>query len=268
MNEKETTGPSAWMHLVEGDIPPWVMRFVKLTGKAINTYAMIRDGDTVLLSVSGGKDALALALALSIRKTWLPISYTLKALMIDWVEHPLPPDAIERIRHYFDVLDIDLTIVSEQQYSEGFKGEFNCYLCSRNRKRILFDYAGQPSMNLIATAHHLDDLVETSLINLTTRGNFSTMQPVQEFFQGKLHLIRPMIEVHEQTIKRLAETYGLPALKPVCPYDQTNIRSRFKPIVKELAHLDRDVREHIYGAHHFTYSVPREIPVATDIELL
>ena len=68
--------------LIDGDIPPWVMRFIKHTGKAINTYSMIREHDTVLLSASGGKDSLALALALSIRRTWLPIKYELKALMI------------------------------------------------------------------------------------------------------------------------------------------------------------------------------------------
>jgi len=72
--------------------------------------------------------------------------------MIDWVEHPLPPDAIVQIKQYFSELDIELTIVCEQLDSDSFKGEFNCYLCSRNRKRILFDYAGQHSINLIARA--------------------------------------------------------------------------------------------------------------------
>ncbi|HNZ95441.1 MAG TPA: adenine nucleotide alpha hydrolase, partial [Sphaerochaeta sp.] len=65
--------------LLEGDLPPWVMRLVKATGRAINRYSMIRDGDTILLGTSGGKDSLALALALSLRKKWLPIDYTLKA---------------------------------------------------------------------------------------------------------------------------------------------------------------------------------------------
>ena len=40
--------------LLEGNIPPWVMRFIKHTGKAINTYSMIREHDTVLLSVPKG----------------------------------------------------------------------------------------------------------------------------------------------------------------------------------------------------------------------
>lgn len=247
----------SWRTLLAGDIPPWVMRFIKLTGKAINTHKMIQDRDNVLLSVSGGKDSLALALALSIRLKWLPITYGLQAVMINWIEHPISETAKEALRTYFDALGIPLTILDELQYPQSFKGEFNCYLCSRNRRRILFNYASAHDCRLIAMGHHLDDLVETTLLNLTSRASFTTMLPVQEFFKGKLHIIRPMIEVHEQTTRRLSEVFDLPTVKPVCPHDQTNIRSRLKPIIKDLVRLDRDAREHIYNAHGFSYRIPR-----------
>ena len=237
--------------LLEGNIPPWVMRFIKHTGKAINTYSMIREHDTVLLSASGGKDSLALALALSIRRKWLPINYELKALMINWIEHPIPEEYRSLLTTFFTDLGYDFKIVDEHQFPESFKGEFNCYLCSRNRRRILFTRCEEEGMNLVAMGHHLDDLVETSLMNLCLRGRFSTMQPVQPFFDGKINVIRPMIEIHESVTRRLAEVYDLPVVKPVCPYDQTNIRSRIKPIVKELSHLDKLSREHIYKAHHY-----------------
>ena len=54
----------SWRTLVEGQTPAAATRFIQKTGKGINTYSMMRDGDTSLLSVSGGKDSLALALAL------------------------------------------------------------------------------------------------------------------------------------------------------------------------------------------------------------
>lgn len=245
-----------WKELLSGDIPPWVMRFVKHTGKAINRHDMIRDGDSVLLSVSGGKDSLALALALSMRLKWLPISYTLQAVMINWIEHPIGEQARINLIEYFQALQIPLTILDEHQFPESFNGEFNCYLCSRNRRRVLFTYADAHECSLVAMGHHLDDLVETTLLNLTSRARFSSMLPVQEFFGGKLHIIRPMIEIHEHTTRRLAEIYQLPAVKPVCPYDQTNIRSRLKPLVHQLVQIDRDAREHIYKAHEFSYRRP------------
>ncbi|MGN0907515.1 MAG: ATP-binding protein [Bullifex sp.] len=251
----ENSEKLSYKDLVAGDIPPWVMRFVKASGKAINRYNMIKEGDEVLLAVSGGKDSLALALALSLRLRWLPVKYKLRALMINWIEHPIDDEHKTLLREYFKTLGIEFEIMDENQFPTSFKGEFNCYLCSRNRRRILFEYADRNDVKLIAMGHHLDDLVETTMMNLCFRANFATMLPVQEFFDGKLHIIRPLIEVHESVTGRLAEVYDLPVIKPVCPYDQTNIRARLKPIISELSHIDRLTREHIYNAHHFDLSL-------------
>ena len=87
----------------------------------------------------------------------------------------------------------------------------------------------------------------------TVEGNQPRVRPfgtVNEF-EGKLYIIRPMIEIHESVTRRLSQVYGLPTVKPVCPYDQTNIRAELKPIVKSLCHMDSLTREHIYKAHHF-----------------
>lgn len=247
---------TSYLDLVNGDIPPWVMRFIKNTGKAINRYNMIQKDDEVLLAVSGGKDSLALALALSLRRKWMPVSYSLKGLMINWEEHPIPIEYRKKLADYFDSLDIPFSIIDEKQYPDSFKGDFNCYLCARNRRRILFEYAKENNVKLIAMGHHLDDLVETTMMNLCFRASFSTMLPVQEFFDGQLHIIRPMIEIHENTTRRLSEVYDLPTVKPVCPYDQTNIRAKVKPIIKELSHIDKLTREHIYNAHTFDCALP------------
>lgn len=248
----------SYRDLIKGDIPPWVMRFIKGVGKTINTYNMIQADDRVLLAVSGGKDSLALALALSLRRKWLPVDYRIDALMINWIEHPIPEEYRERLYGYFEDLGIGFTMLDEKQYPESFNGEFNCYLCARNRRRILFQYADQNDCRLIAMGHHLDDLVETTLMNLSFRGEFSTMLPVQEFFDGKMHIIRPLIEVHENTTLRLGNIYDLPVVKPVCPFDQTNIRSRIKPIVSSLCHVDKLAREHIYKAHSFDCALDRK----------
>lgn len=248
----------SYKELIDGNLPPWVRRFIKGVGRTINSYNMIQEGDKVLIAASGGKDSLALALALSLRRKWMPVSYDIEALMIDWIEHPIPAEYRDKLQTFFNDLDINFKIFDEQQYPESFKGEFNCYLCSRNRRRILFEYADKNDIKLIAMGHHLDDLVETSLINLCFRGKFNTMLPVQQFFDGKMHIIRPMIEQKENITRRLSELYDLPTVKPVCPYDQTNIRSKVKPIVSALAHIDKLSREHIYSAHDFDYKLEKK----------
>ena len=235
--------------LLSGEIPPWVMRFLKTTGKAVSEYGMFGDGDDVLVAVSGGKDSLALALALSLRQRWLPIHYRLHGLLIDWQEHPVGEEHKALLRSFFEDLGIDLSIVTEVQHHEGFKGEFNCYLCARNRRRILFQFLDSHGWHLVAEGHHLDDLVETTMMNLFVRGRFEKMSPVQDFFDGKLKVVRPIIEVHEKVTRRLADTYNIPCIKAVCPFDQTNIRSELKPVLGELTRMDRLVREHVYAAH-------------------
>ena len=238
----------SYKKLIEGEIPPWVRRFIKQTGKGINDFNMIEESDQILISASGGKDSLALSLALSLRRKWLPINYRLKAVMINWNEHPVEERMLDKLKEYYNDLDIDFTVFNEMQFPSSFKGEFNCYLCARNRRRILFSYADRMGIKKIAMGHHLDDLVETVLMNLCFRANFAPMQAVQEFFDGKLYVIRPMIQVHESAIRRLAECYDLPVVKPVCPYDQSNVRARLKPIVSSLSHLDKLTREHIYSS--------------------
>ena len=242
---------------INGDIPPYLMRFIKGVGKTINTYDMVRDKETILLGISGGKDSLLLSLALAIRRKWLPISYTLKAVLINWIEHPLSKTQKEKLHEYFDALSINFSIVDEMMFSEGFKGEFNCYLCSRNRRRILFNMARNENIKLIALGHHLDDLVQTTIMNMAFRGTFDTMHPVQDFFNGKIDIIRPLIETHESTIKLISERLELPVVKAVCPFDKQNIRSKINPIVQELSHIDRYAREHIYASHKFNLKVER-----------
>ena len=238
--------------LMEGKIPPWIRRFVKQTGRGINHHSMIRENDSVLISVSGGKDSLALSLALALRKRWLPIDYQLKALHIDWAEYPLPDERMAELKEFFRVLNIPFETTRAHMFSTSFQGEFNCYLCSRNRRRILFEYARDHDIRIIAMGHHLDDIVETTLINLCFRARFESMQPVQEFFKGKLHVIRPMCEVRESRIEKLAREVRMPVAKAPCPYDKTNIRSQIKPVVSQLSALDRYTREHIYDALNYT----------------
>lgn len=232
-----------------GRIPSWCRRIVKQAGRGINRFSMIEGGDRLLIGISGGKDSLALAFCLSLRRIWLPVSYTLRAAVIDWNEYPIPEEVRRQLAAFFDLLDIKYEFISANMFSSGFEGRFDCYLCSRNRKRILFEKAAEYGITKIALGHHLNDLVETTLINLCLRGNFSTMMPVQRFFGGEMAIIRPLCEVYEKDIVKLTDRLRLPVYETECPYKNTNIRSNIKPVLAQLKKLDKRVMEHIYRAH-------------------
>lgn len=252
---------ASYKDLLTSNIPNSVQRVVKLVGKGINKYSMIKDKDEIILGVSGGKDSLVLALSLAIRRRWLPIDYKIRPVLINWTDFPIEEENQQKLREFFDLLGFGLTIIDEPQRNPGFCGDFNCYLCSRNRRRILFDYAREQNIQKIALGHHLDDIIETSFMNLCFRGNFSTMLPVQNFFNGAIKVIRPMNLVPEAKIITLCSRYDIPVVKPVCPLDHENIRSQLKPIIRDLARMDKHLKEHIYNAHNLEEAVKNQIEI-------
>ncbi len=222
--------------------------FAKHVGRGINRFNMIEEGDRILIAVSGGKDSLALAAALAERRKWVPIKYSLSAMQIEWREFPLKDGERRAIDRYFESLRIPLYRVKAKIFPDSYEKEFNCYICSRNRKRIIFSEAEKFGIKKIALGHHMDDIVETTLINLLFRGEFSTMMPVQEFFGGRMKIIRPMCEVKEGEIDRIATILKLPVVPVRCPKMGINERNFIRSIIREIERKNKRVKENIYQA--------------------
>ena len=237
--------------MIISELPPKqakkLLTFSKKVGRGINRFAMIKNGDKLLLGISGGKDSLCLSLALALRSFRVPITYTLTAVFIEWKEHPLTKQQKKELLAFFEQLHIPLQIVRARMYPPSFKGAFDCYLCSRNKKRILFNEAARQGIHKVVLGHHLDDVIETTLMNIFFRGEFSTMMPVQTFFKGTLQLIRPLCEVTEKEIERIARMITLPVISIDCPNKHSNQRLIMKEIIKKLSRINKRVRENIYN---------------------
>jgi tRNA 2-thiocytidine biosynthesis protein TtcA len=225
-----------------------VDRFARHAGRGIHRFHMIVPGDRVLIGVSGGKDSLALSLALAERKKWVPIDYELFAMQIDWREYPLDEEEKQGIDRFYAGIGIPLRRVAASICPPTFKKKFSCYTCSRNRKRLLFNEAARIGATRIALGHHLDDIAHTTLMNLFFRGEFSTMMPVQQFFGGKLSIIRPLCEVREAEVARFASRVPLPIVHPHCPNAETNQRSLMRDILRQASRVDRHAATNVYGA--------------------
>ncbi len=223
-------------------------RFAHHVGRGINRFSMIGPGDRVLIAVSGGKDSLALSLALAARKRWVPIDYELTALQVEWREYPLQQEEKDLIDAFYDRLGIPLRRVQASIAPATFKKPFSCYTCSRNRKRILFDAAAEAGAARIAMGHHMDDIARTTLMNLFFRGEFSTMMPVQSFFGGKLTIIRPLCEVREAEVAKVATRLDLPSVPSRCPNADRNQRMLMKEILRQASRVDRHAVTNLYGA--------------------
>lgn len=253
MSEPHLSAPgnlqSFWHELVSSHPSPRFMRFLKKLGEGVNEHQMVRDDDDVILSISGGKDSLVLALGLRMRLRFLPIRYRLHPVLINWREHPHDDPALRSLHDFFAALETPLTVIDADMRPESFGGRFDCYRCGRNRRRILFELVRERSLRapaLIATGHHLDDIVQTTLMNMVMRGSFSTMRPVQPFFDDAVRVIRPLCRVRERMIEDISIAAHLPVSTIDCPFRDRNIRSRLRPVISDLERLNPGVRENIY----------------------
>ena len=139
-------------------------------------------------------------------------------MQVEWREYPMTRRGKGRHRRIStNDLGIPLRRIQAQIAPPSFRKKFSCYTCSRNRKRILFNEAERVGARTIALGHHMDDIARTTLMNLFFHGEISTMMPVQKFFGGTIAIIRPLCEVRENEVARLAARLHLPTAPEPMP---------------------------------------------------
>jgi tRNA 2-thiocytidine biosynthesis protein TtcA len=217
--------------------------------KAVMDYKMIEEDDRVLIGVSGGKDSLALLDLLDSPMIFVP-KFSFIAVNIDMGFDPSYQayDALEkylRDNHYRYVME--KTDIGPLSHSD-FNKKNPCFLCSRLRRKRIFEIAEKEGCNKIAFAHHRDDIIETLLINMFYGREISTMMPNQKIFGGKLHIIRPLSYLKEDVVKKYSKERGFPVLKNDCPSSETSKRIYIKKLMNELERDHKEVRDNIYKA--------------------
>jgi tRNA 2-thiocytidine biosynthesis protein TtcA len=199
---------------------------------AINDYALIEEGDRILAAVSGGKDSLTMLNFLCENQKRSHLKYNVVAIHIKTDFHCGACVHREILTEIFDKLKVKYAFKDIKVLDS--KGKTNCFWCSWNRRKILFQTAKEMSCNKIAFGHHKDDIVETTLLNLFYNGEISGMKARQELFKGEIIIIRPLSYVSEDLIKRVAKERGFPEQLCQCPFGATSKRKLVKNILKQL----------------------------------
>ena len=222
----------------------------RLMGKAIHQRNMIRDGDHILVAVSGGKDSLSLLWLLRERLKRVPIDYRITAVHVD---PGFGAGSAEALEEYFETNGFAYRIVKSdiglRAHREDNR-ENPCFLCSRLRRKIIFELAGELQCPRIAMGHHKDDVIETFFLNVLFGASLSTMVPVQDFFDGRIALIRPFFMVEERLISRYAHLMGLPEIELGCPTDGSSKREEIRKMLAPFYRNNRKVKGNIFHALH------------------
>ena len=213
-------------------------------GKAIMDYAMLQDGDRVAVAVSGGKDSISLLHVLRHRQRKIPIKFEFTAVHIDFDFTDFNP---RRLVDYLEKEKFPYLI----EKVESFKGErwedIDCFWWSRNRRKALFELANKQGFTKIAFGHHMDDIVETILLNQFYRGEIGAMKPKQELFDGKIVIIRPLAYEREEMMVRLAQKLQIMTLgQSKCANDDTSHRMMIKKMLRTLEQGNPNVVKNIF----------------------
>ena len=215
--------------------------------KAIMDYGMIAPGDRLLVGVSGGADSLALLALLDSPMIFVP-SFTLQVVHIDpgfdptYAGYRILEDHLKAGGYNTIMEKTDIGSLSHSDYNK----KNPCFLCSRLRRKRIFEIAADRGCNKIAFAHHRDDIVETLLLNMFYAREISTMVPNQRIFAGKLHIIRPLAYIREALVKKYAAERRFPTIENRCPTSKTSRRLYIKRLLDELEKENKDIRHNIF----------------------
>jgi tRNA 2-thiocytidine biosynthesis protein TtcA len=188
-------------------------RLRRQVGQAITDYNMIRDGDRIMVCLSGGKDSyVMLDLLLQLREK-APVDFSIRAVNMDqkqpgFPEHVLP-EYLQSIGVEYDIIEQDTYSVVTRVVPEN---KTFCGLCSRMRRGALYAYASEHNMTRIALGHHRDDIIETLFLNMFHGGTLKAMPPKLLSDDGEHVVIRPLAYCRESDLQKYADWKQFPII--------------------------------------------------------
>ena len=208
---------------------------------------MLSPRDRVVAGVSGGKDSLALLRLLAELREHSSVPFELMAVTLDlgYEEMDFSP-----VADLCAQLQVPYTIQKTQIREIIFdirKEENPCALCAKMRRGILNDAALALGANKVALGHHYDDAIETFMLSMIYEGRISSFLPVTYMDRTGLTLIRPMLYLHEKTIRNFVERENLPVVHNPCPADKNTKREDMKALLYELEGRYPGLKDNIFG---------------------
>jgi tRNA 2-thiocytidine biosynthesis protein TtcA len=226
-------------------------RVARKVTKAITEHGLVEDGDRVMVGLSGGKDSWALIQILDVLRERAPIDFSIVAVNINSGYAAFRHDQVtEACAARGWELHVEHTTIGAIMDDLLDDGDTPCSLCARLRRGALYRLAKSVGATKIALGHHMDDFIETALLNLFFQGSLKAM-PARLVSDNQQHIvIRPLVYVTEAEARAYTQEVGLPVIGCCCPAcgDLSLKRQRIKRLITELEMEHPDVKNSMIAA--------------------
>ena len=220
---------------------------LRKVGEAIERFKMIRQGDRVAVAVSGGKDSATLLEALLLLQKRAPIDFSVCAFTVEQGKFLSP---IEPMGEYLKQRGVDWTYFRDDPSFQLLEEQpdHGCDLCSRYRRRAVYEIAHGLGANVIAFGHTADDFCESLFRNTMFTGKLSALPAITWSSAHEYRLIRPLVFVTEDITRAYAERLGIPVIPCGCSQRTGTVRRSLRDIFAELEQDYPHLKENILAA--------------------
>lgn len=234
--------------------------------KTISKYSMLKYGDKVAVAVSGGKDSLSLLHML------VPIckkhGTNICAITIDEGIDGYREESLEIVKNFATKMNVEHMVlsykelygVSLEESLELRKGRnmSSCSICGTFRRRAIDVVAESVQANVIATAHNLDDALQTFLINILAgdADRIGWTYPESVVYANNLRKIKPLTELYEHEIAFYALINEIPFQSEECPHMNEGIRTQIREFLNKLEGEHAGIK---YNAYNTVVKIAKRI---------
>ena len=223
--------------------------------KAVQEYKLIEENDNIMVCISGGKDSFLLAKCIQELQRHGKFPFNVHYVCMDPGYNDFNRQMIEDNAR---ILNIPIEIFESDIFDVVEKIDKSpCYLCARMRRGCLYNHAKELGCNKIALGHHMDDVIETTLLSMFYGSEIKTMMPKlhSDNFEG-LELIRPLYMIREEDIIAWRKYNELTFINCACRFtegcslidDGMSKRKEIKELIKKLRKNNDRVDYNIFKA--------------------
>ena len=219
---------------------------------AVRQYRLLRPGDRVAVCISGGKDSMLLAKCFQLLQRYSDFPFEVVNLAMD---PGYNAENRQRIIDNAHRLGLELETFRTRIFDVvDAQGGAPCYLCARMRRGCLYRRAQELGCTKIALGHHMDDVIETTLMSMFYGAEIRTMLPkLHSAHYAGMELIRPLYLVREEAVRRWARGNGLEFIRCACRISEQNDsgaeasrRQAMKRLIAQLSAQNPNVAANIF----------------------